>query len=300
MKFIRRLWGLLGRASVVGRERGLRATAAETYRFFAVRLHNHWERDRLWQGRIIEMLGNRRRIDGALIDINSPCIPTEHKSPFLKGNYEWAERRLIARRLPADLPVIELGGCLGVVSCITNRKLSSPERHVVVEANPLLLPIIERNRELNGCRFQIVPAALAYGIEEVTLYLRGFTSSNVFQRNEQAVIVPAVTLRRIAESHGFDRFSLICDVEGCEIELIEREAGFLAEHCTWMIVEMHDIIFGMEPVTAAEQRLAEHGFECVEKLRNVHCYRNRRIAGAAGGQSGFVNSKSDWAPTSVI
>jgi predicted O-methyltransferase YrrM len=52
--------------------------------------------------------------------------------------------------LPAALRpeerVLELGGCLGVVSCSINTLLRDPSRHVVVEANPKLLAYLYENR----------------------------------------------------------------------------------------------------------------------------------------------------------
>jgi len=222
------------------------------------------------------MLGNRQRIDGALIDVSSPLIPTHLKGLFLKRNYEWAERSLFLRHFPADMPVIELGGCLGVVSCITNLRLKRPEQHVVVEANPQLLDIMERNRVLNDCRFHIVHAALAYDRSEVPLFLQLFTSGNIFQQSGESVMVTATSVEQIAKDAGFRRFNIICDVEGCEVDMIEREVGFLGSHVSWMIIEMHESTVGVNGVADADLTLRDHGFECVETLRNVYCYRNSR------------------------
>ena len=57
---------------------------------------------------------------------------------------------------------------MGVVACVTNRLLKNRTAHVVVEANPLVIPQLELNRTLNRCQFEIVNRAIAYGMESVT------------------------------------------------------------------------------------------------------------------------------------
>lgn len=275
MRKLRRIGELFTLTFRIAHREGVIAAARSIRRYVSTWFRNQWERDRRWQGRILEALGNRSRIDGALIDVSSALIPTRLKGLFLKRNYEWAERRLFLRHFPFDTPVIELGGSLGVVSCITNMRLQNRERHVVVEANPRLIPILRRNRELNRCRFHIVHAALAYGRSDVKLFLQDFTSSNIFEPSEDPVMVSATTVEQIARDAEFDRFNLVCDVEGCEIEMIGQEADFLAGHAAWMIIEMHDVILGKEAVADADRALCDHGFERVETLRNVYCYRNR-------------------------
>src|SRR5580698_4591709 len=84
------------------------------------------------------------------------------------NKYEAAERQAVARYLRRDIPVVELGGSMGVVACVTNRLLKDPAAHVVVEANPLVIPQLELNRALNRCQFEIVNRAIAYEMETVT------------------------------------------------------------------------------------------------------------------------------------
>ena len=79
------------------------------------------------------------------------------------GRYERPERELLRTYIEPARPVIELGGGLGVIASLINRRLHDPERHVVVEANPSLLPVIDANRRRNDARFSIVHGAIAYG-----------------------------------------------------------------------------------------------------------------------------------------
>ena len=48
-----------------------------------------------------------------------------------------------------------MGACLGVVSIIVNKKLNNKEHHVCVEANTDLIPVLQKNRDNNDCKFKI-------------------------------------------------------------------------------------------------------------------------------------------------
>src|SRR2546426_6211274 len=86
-----------------------------------------------WYGRLIEIRGNNVSIDGCTFSLESPAIATQSKSRFMFGQYERPEREAIRRFLDPTLPVVEFGGSIGVLSCLTNRRLSDPQRHVVIE-----------------------------------------------------------------------------------------------------------------------------------------------------------------------
>ena len=70
-------------------------------------------------------------------------VPREHTTRQMRGRfavdtYERPERTLVSKYLPPRATVLELGGCIGVVSCTVNRMLDRPDKHVVVEANRVL------------------------------------------------------------------------------------------------------------------------------------------------------------------
>lgn len=123
-------------------------------------LIHRWDRSVKWLlGKLVELKGNHFVSDGLTFTLDNPRISTRMKSHFFRGDYEDGERRMLARFLDPGLPTIEIGACIGIVSCTTNRRLENPERHVVIEANPYLIPTLEANRDRNGCRFTIVNRA---------------------------------------------------------------------------------------------------------------------------------------------
>ena len=251
---------------------------ARVRRGIAVRARNHWYRNHRIYGRVIELLGNRATLDGVRIRLDNPAITTDQKVAFPIGEYELAERQLL-RYLPPELPLIDLGASIGVISCIANRRLKDPSLHVAVEANPQLLRTLEQNRDLNDCGFNILHAALAYGADSVEFHLHSAFTSGSLGGEGEAVTVPARTLKSIAEEARFERFNLICDIEGGELGLINEEAGFLAERADRLMIEMHDSLLGRDTVDTLDSRLKEHRFQLDSRLQNVYLYR--RIPGGA-------------------
>src|SRR5579885_2870151 len=96
-------------------------------------------------GKIIERLGNYVAIREVRYSADHPTLSPSLKARMAFGWYEGEEMLLVKRHLPADLPIIELGGSLGVLSCLTNRRLRNPRKHWVIEANPTLIPLLEKN-----------------------------------------------------------------------------------------------------------------------------------------------------------
>lgn len=204
-------------------------------------------------------------LDGCTFPLDA--VPnTPMKRALLQQEYEALERRAILQHLNPNLPVIELGGCIGVVACITNRRLVHPQSHVVVEANPNAVPLLDRNRTGNGCEFEILNTAIAYGQSSVTFFPAADYCFNslVHERGEAAVTVPATHLGDIVKRRGFDAFTLICDIEGYEYELVLNELDVLKEADT-IILETHARLIGEEKTAQLLSKLVETGLRIVDQ-----------------------------------
>lgn len=79
----------------------------------------------------------RRRIphNGLIIEVADCCDPSVMASLFWK-TYESAEQRFVNHFVTDRYDVVDLGSCLGVVSCQIARKLRGKRRLFCVEANP--------------------------------------------------------------------------------------------------------------------------------------------------------------------
>lgn len=189
------------------------------------------------------------------------------RTELITGNYEAAERRAVARYLRRDLPVVELGGSMGVVACVTNRLLQDRKAHLVVEANPLAIPHLEHNRQLNRCQFEIVNCAIAYGPDSITFRPSTNMAGSSITRpgKESPVTVTAVSLGKLVHDRGFDRFGLVCDIEGLEYDLVCHE-GDVLKNADTIIMETHARYIGEEKLRLMTTRLEQLGFKVVEEI----------------------------------
>lgn len=144
----------------------------------------------------------------------------EFRGRFVTGEYEAEERRQLKAHLRADATVLELGACLGVVSCLTNRLLDRPERHVVVEANPTLIPWIERNRAQNDGCFH-VEHCLITDQDQADFYLHHLiVGGSATRATARKITVPGKTIQQLEATYGLTFDTLIMDIEGGEYRLL--------------------------------------------------------------------------------
>jgi FkbM family methyltransferase len=246
-------------------QKGLRGT----YRYLA------FETDNPYVGAIAVLRGNRVQIDGCLIDIDNPLIPIARKSQFIQGRFERPERDAVRRFLNPDKPVVELGGSVGVVACLTNRLLKNPENHVVVEAHPLFVDTLKKNKALNNCQFTILHGAIAYHAPKVLFGANDFSSS--YLHAESTIEVESLSLSDAASHLEDADFQLICDIEGAEVDLISHELKLLRERVNLIIIEMHPQFVSAAQITTAIEQLKTAGFELVHREAGVHVWENREL-----------------------
>ena len=77
---------------------------------------------------------------------------------------------------------------------------------------------------------------------------------------ESFVLVPSTTLKAITDEFGFDQFSVICDTEGMEAALVEREIDTLRQRARFLLVEIHPDIIGDDGTSRLIQTLLASGF----------------------------------------
>lgn len=230
--------------------------------------------DKWLLGRLVEMRGNSERLDNCTFNLDYPYIDTYLKSRFLIGSWEQEARYLFKKYEVFNLPVVEFGASIGIVSCIVNKLLETPSSHIVVEANTNLIPILEANKQQNNCQFKILNSALAYGIDEVSFYIsERFNEGSVGKKTKTEITVRTTSLQQILIEQGFKNVNLVCDIEGFEVELAENEGDILSKHVEWIIVEVH----GSEKTKKFRQRVEAQGFDLIEEFGHNHIYRNRHL-----------------------
>jgi FkbM family methyltransferase len=160
------------------------------------------------------------------------------------GLYESAEVRFVNGFLRAKLDVVELGGSLGVVASVIGSRIGS-RRLVIVEAAPELAPLIRTNvsRNAPAAAVEVVSAVLDYDVTEGTevpfLFARDTTAGRVDRTGESGAGVPAIQLSSLLDRHLIEDYALVCDVEGAEWGLLDRDMPAL-DRCRQLIIEFHD------------------------------------------------------------
>jgi FkbM family methyltransferase len=257
---------------------GIAAAVALRLRAYWQQLRRRWYSDNELVGRLVELRGNWVRVDGCRFDVSHPQISRGLKSRLLRGRYERSERTLLNDWLDPASPVIELGGGIGIVATLVNRRLRNPSRHLVVEANPSLIPILNSRKIDNHAQFTAEHGALDHsGAPTVHLDVAGeFISGRVGTPSGNGVEVPAVTLEQLVARYPWTGVTLICDIEGAETELVEREGETLRRHCDTLIIEVHPEFRSSAQCAALFTRLDSLGFEKVASVRKAHAFRHRR------------------------
>jgi FkbM family methyltransferase len=192
-------------------------------------------------GKIIELRGNLITYNDIKLDLSNENLSTQLKGRFWFGEYEEDESRLVDDYLPQDKPVIELGGCIGLTACKINKKLEKPGKHVVLEANPNLISSLERNKELNEAKFEIINKAYDPEKKEVEFYIHDkFVGGSVQRETDKQVKIEAINIQKILENKGWDEAVLICDIEGGEYKLLDNKSEL--QGLSLAIVETHNFV----------------------------------------------------------
>lgn len=221
--------------------------------------------------------GARIQLAGCEFDLDVPQVSNGIFSRFVLGRYEKPELAALNEYLPRDLPLVELGAGLGVVSCIANKYLEHPEKHWVVEANSELLPVIEKQRQLNEAAFNVLHAALSY-VDPARIYLNRerVTATSAQRTRGELVEVPAVSLCDVLRRYGIEECSMMIDIEGAELDLVEREGHIMARHVRFFIMEVHPDVYGESGIDRLRQRCIDLGYQVRAYLPPVLVMERRK------------------------
>jgi FkbM family methyltransferase len=144
--------------------------------------------------------------------------------------------------------------------------LKDARAHVVLEANPEVIPLLEESRRSNRCEFEIVNAAITYGQSFATFSpSRDLWSNSLLPDGREATVtVPATRLSDIVNRKNFNSFTLICDIEGFEYELVLNETDVL-QKADMIILETHARVIGEAKTAQLLDRLKEIGFRMIDQ-----------------------------------
>jgi FkbM family methyltransferase len=228
---------------------------------------------RKWAGKIryyyCRMSGAEEvRVNGLTLYINRREFGDHMYRLVCSGRYENREAEIVKTTLSPDDRLLDLGGGIGVVA-LTAARCLEPFAVTTVEANPALIPVIERNAHKNGLQINVRHAAVSdkNGRERIHLH-QDFWASSLGEHARdggEATEVPAVSFADLIEEVRPTYLSM--DIEGAEIQLLK---AFKRSTVRKICLEIHPKITGPEPIAEMLAGLTASGY----KLDEVRSKKN--------------------------
>ena len=214
--------------------------------------------DNVFFGLLFDLSGGIYRERGCTFEIPKDLTTRGFRTRFFFHSYELNEAEWVDKHIRSKDTVLELGACIGVISCITNKKLNDPAaRHVVVEANPLLIPWIERNRQRNHCSFRVEHCLVSDSSDGDFFIHDLIVGGSAVRKTGRIVKVPVKAVSAIFKE--VSPTVLIVDIEGGELDFL-RQAAPLLGGIRLAIIEIHEFIIGREACEECRKILTNAGF----------------------------------------
>lgn len=226
---------------------------------------------RLWRERWHRLTGRKTTVlDGVTLHTRGNGIPPEVTRLLQRGEYEFAERKLLLRVLTPSDRVLEVGAGIGALGLVAAR-ICGAANVLSFEADPDTLPVIEANQALNDLYPAVRASAVTADGGPLTFYRMGnIISSSVIDRgNAEAITVESERLDDLIAE--FAPTILLMDAEGAELELL-RNADLSSLRA--MVIETHAKITGDDSVVSLKRIVTDAGFRIVEDVnKNILCVR---------------------------
>lgn len=214
-------------------------------------------------GLLFDLKGGLYRTEGMAFRIAPEQFPRSYRSRLYFDIYEAPERMLAHKWIEPNATVLELGGCVGVVSCVVNKMLAQPETHIVVEANPTLIDLLQENRDANACSFQIENCIVSRDAEADFFISSIMTANRKDSGRGTRVKVGTKTLEGLESQYDVKFDTIILDIEGGERDFFCENAGNLAE-IDLVILELHRRILSSDQVALCTSILESAGLRQVD------------------------------------
>jgi FkbM family methyltransferase len=191
-------------------------------------------------------------------------------------SHEEVERGLVLKYILPNDSILELGGCLGVISCVTNNILHNKKNHVVVEPNKIAQEFLYFNRNKNNCEFQVENSIVSNTLKRTEFYVSDdFVSSTIFNKNlnsrkntfmPKKEFIDCISFDQIIKKYNILFNTLIMDIEGHEYDFILENDLKLFDK---LLIEFHPLILGEKKIETCKNSLINKSFNLVERTGQV-------------------------------
>lgn len=191
---------------------------------------------------------------------------TNHLVPHLE--YERDEQLLVAQYITKNDIVLELGARYGSVSCIINKILDNKSNQVSVEPDNTVWDILEKNKQINNCSFQIYKGIISR--KKYDLKINGYGSTVDITNsitNMRSINTNNLTFEQLQHDTKLIFNVLVADCEGF-LEIFLNENPILYQQLDKIIFECdRGDVCNYENIKNElikhNFRLIENGFQCV-------------------------------------
>lgn len=198
-------------------------------------------------------------------------VPYELTNKTFRGRYFWKtyeeiEVRYITELFDPDNTVLELGGCIGVITCLANSLQADKRKYVVAEANPYLIPYLMINKNRNNLQFQIENKVITKEIRTHLFIHPLIVGSSQVRETNQSISVPTTTVQKLEKKYKLKFDTLIMDIEGAEKKFIEEFQADLKYFKT-LFIEFHPFqhMLTEKEIKNSEATLRKLGFKRIIK-----------------------------------
>jgi FkbM family methyltransferase len=181
---------------------------------------------------------------GLRININDDKLLNPDLKNRLKTSAWEKDEAQSAKYIDSNASVLELGGCLGIVSLLINKRLNNPHKHVVLEPNPRLITFMETIKADNDGQYEIVNAFLSTSEEtrDFSLHPNHIMGGQLGKRSGfETVQCKGVTMSYLEEKYNTTFDAIIMDIEHGEYDLYEK--GFFdkddMKNIKFLMIELH-------------------------------------------------------------
>lgn len=207
------------------------------------------------------MQSNAFQVGGVSLPRDTELMSHRMLDVLESGNYEQDEAREIARIIEDGERVVELGAGLGYIATLAYRT-GKTQSIALYEANPGLVPLIERTRSMNGVDFEIhnkVVLPSSRPPKQVPFYVRhDFWASSLAPEPwgyKVEVEVNTISWKAMMAKHR--PTLLIVDVEGGEDQLFR---GVDLTGLKKVYMELHMNVIGRRGVKRLLDFFSAQGF----------------------------------------
>jgi FkbM family methyltransferase len=212
------------------------------------------------------------KVRDVVLEVDSRSLNPPLTAALTEGRYEGSEAHALQVLLRPDDVYFELGAGLGFMSTLAARVVTDPERIHVYEANPELIPVIEKTWAANGVAGNVHHCMLGTGKGEHEFHVsRAFwaSSGQIAYGGSRTITVPQRDFLKQLEKRAAT--FVMMDIEGGERDLLVKK---LPSRVRAVVAEYHPHIIGADVVESLWANLESQGFAVAESAsdRKVRSY----------------------------